>query len=390
MVLPRAIWVLGFVSLFMDVSSEIIHGLLPVFLVTVLGASYTAVGLVEGIGEGATLLVKILSGPFSDRLRKRKTLVLIGYSLAAFSKPLFAIATSVQMVFGARLSDRIGKGIRGAPRDALIADVADESIRGKAYGLRQSLDTAGAFIGPLLAIALMSLLNENFRLIFWLAMIPALISVALIIFGVHEPDQVSTPSNGFSLKDIRGFSRAFWLVCACGGILQLARLSEAFLILRAKELGLAVGLAPLVLVAMNIVYAISAYPLGGLSDRIGRKKLLIIGTFILAVSHLMIGLGTNLIWAFLGVALWGLHMGFTQGVLAAFVADTCPVEYRGTAFGFFNLFSAIALMIGSPLAGFLWDQYGAGTTFTVAAGITVVGLGALLITGPARTSQAGN
>lgn len=377
--MPKAIWVLGFVSLFMDVSSEIVHGLLPVFLVSVLGASYTSVGLIEGLGEGTALLFKIFSGPLSDRLKNRKSLVFIGYALGALSKPLFALAQSSFLVMGARLFDRMGKGIRGAPRDALVADIAPESLRGKAFGLRQSLDTVGAFIGPLLAILLMHLLNDNFRLIFWMAVIPGLISVSLIVFGVREPEHKSATKNGLSLKGLRNFNQAFWVVCSCGAVLQLARFSEAFLILRAKDFGLSFGLIPLVLVAMNIVYSLSAYPAGDLSDRIGRKKIVLVGFFVLVLADLAIGFGTNLFWVFAGVALWGLHLGLTQGILAALVADTCPREYRGTAFGIFNLFSAMALILGSPLAGFLWDRFGAPTTFLTGAAVALLGLIVLFV-----------
>lgn len=377
--LPRAIWVLGFVSMFMDISSEIVHGLLPVFLVSVLGASYTSVGIIEGLGEGTALLFKIFSGPLSDRLKNRKSLVLLGYSLGALSKPLFALATNSSLVLGARLFDRMGKGIRGAPRDALVADIAPEQLRGKAFGLRQSLDTVGAFLGPLLAILLMYLLHENFRLIFWLALIPGLISVSLIIFGVREPENKSEVKNNLSFKTLRNFGRAFWIVCICGAVLQLARFSEAFLILRAKDLGLAISWSPVVLVAMNIVYALSAYPVGDLSDKIGRKKLIALGFAVLILADITMAFGQNLYWIFLGILLWGLHLGLTQGILAALVADTCPTEYRGTAYGLFNLLSALALIIGSPLAGYLWDKSGAATTFLAAAVISLLGLAILLL-----------
>lgn len=369
--LPKEIWILGFVSLFTDVSSEIVHGLLPVFLVSVLAASYTTVGIVEGLGEGTALLFKIISGPLSDRLKNRKSLVLLGYALGALSKPLFAIAPSSFVVMGARIFDRMGKGIRGAPRDALIADITPDSLRGGAFGLRQSLDTVGAFVGPLLAILLMYTLNGNFRLIFWLAAVPGLLSVGLIVFGLQEPETNSANKKSLSLKDLRNFNKAFWFVCTLGAILQMARFSEAFLILRAKDYGLSFGWAPVVLVVMNIVYALTAYPAGEWSDRGGRKKIILIGFLVLVLADLALGLGNNLFWVFGGVALWGLHLGLTQGILAALVADTCPREYRGTAYGFFNLFSAVALILGGPLAGFLWDKFGAVATFLFSAGIAV-------------------
>ena len=341
-------------------------------------------GLIEGLGEGTALLFKIVSGPLSDRLRNRKALVLIGYTFGALSKPLFAVAQSASLVMGARFFDRMGKGIRGAPRDALLADIAPASLRGKAFGLRQALDTTGAFIGPLLAMLLMSLLSNDFRTIFWIAVIPGLIAVLLIVFGVREPEHKASAGSGLTFKDLKQFSPAFWLVCACGAVLQLAKFSEAFLILRAKDLGLSFGMVPLVLVAMNIVYSLSAYPAGALSDRIGRRKIVLVGFFILILADLTIAYGAGLVWLFAGIALWGLHLGLTQGVLAALVADTCPAEYRGTAFGIFNLFSAGALIVGSPLAGYLWDHQGAPATFLTGATIAALGLIVLFVAGERR------
>jgi len=372
--LPKAIWVLGFVSLLMDISSEIVHGLLPVFLVTVLGASYTSVGLIEGFGEATALILKVLSGPLSDFMKNRKSLVLAGYFMGALSKPLFAIAQSSSFILSARMFDRMGKGIRGAPRDALIADITAPELRGKAYGLRQSLDTVGAFLGPLFAIGLMYLLHNNFRMIFWIALIPGALAVLLIIFGVHEPKHNTTKKNKWRFNDIRKFSHTFWIVCVFGALLQLARFSEAFLILRTNDLGLAVGLAPLVLVTMNIVYAVIAYPAGVLSDRVDRKIIILIGFLFLILADIAVGLGTNLYWVFSGIILWGIHLGLTQGLLSALVVDSCPTEYRGTAFGIFNLFCAMALILGSPLAGYLWDKYGAATTFLTGAAVALAGI----------------
>lgn len=373
--IPRTIWTLGLVSLLMDVSSEMVHGLLPVFLISVLHASYTSIGLIEGAGEAFSLVFKVISGPLSDWIGKRKPLVLLGYSMGALSKPLFAIATSPFMVLGARLFDRTGKGIRGAPRDALIADIAPQELRGAAYGLRQSLDTVGAFLGPLLAIFLMSASNGDYRFVFWMAVIPGLLSVVLIIFGVHDvQEQKSLNEKKLQLSILRTFSGSFWFVSAIGAILQMARFSEAFLILRAQDLGLRLALAPLILVAMNVVYSFIAYPMGRLSDRMPREWLLLIGFIVLAVSDLALAFATHLAMVFVGVILWGIHLGLTQGILAALVADTCPKEYRGTAYGFFNLLSAIALLIASTFAGYLWDLGGPRLTFTVSAGIVFVGM----------------
>ncbi len=374
-VLPKGIWVLGFVSLLMDVSSEMVHGLLPVFLVSVLGSSYTTVGFIEGFGEGIATMMKVFSGPLSDRLQKRKPLVLLGYSMGAISKPFFALATGADMVLGARLFDRIGKGIRGAPRDALIADIAPPESRGAAFGLRQSLDTIGAVIGPLIAMLLMSLSGNNYRLVFGLAVIPGLLCVLLIIAGVREPE-VQSNGTGKMRNLFAGmgqFPKSFWIAAIAGGLSQLARFSEAFLILRATDLGLAMSLAPLILIAMNVIYSASAYPLGRLSDRWQRKHLLTIGFLVLVAADLCLALTSGLVGIFIGIVLWGLHLGFTQGTMAAMVADTCPVDKRGTAYGVFQIFTALALLAASGIAGMIWDRFGAQTTFLVAASFALLG-----------------
>ena len=378
--MPRTIWALGFVSLLMDTSSEIVHGLLPVFLVSILGASHSMVGIIEGFGEASTLVLKVFSGPLSDRFGKRKPFVFLGYAMGALSKPLFALAGTPMLVFGARLFDRAGKGIRGAPRDALVADVAPPKLRGKAFGLRQSLDTIGAFLGPFLAIVLMYFLNGNYWLIFWLATIPGILSVAILLIGVKEPEQKqSGASKRLSWSLIREFKSSFWIIVIAGAVFQIARFSEAFLILRAQNLGLKLALAPTVLIAMNIVYSLSAYPIGKLSDRMKREWLLVLGAITLAVSDIFLGLGRDLTHVFFGVVLWGLHMGFTQGVLAALIADASPENFRGTAFGLFNLLSAVALLIASVLAGFLWDQHGPGLTFLVSGILAILGAGVLVL-----------
>lgn len=373
--LPAGIWALGFVSLFMDTSSEIVHGLLPVFLVTVLGASVTSIGFLEGLAEASVLIVKIFSGPISDFIGKRKPMVILGYSMGALSKPLFALAGTMPVIYGARLFDRIGKGIRGAPRDAMVADIAPPELRGKAFGLRQSLDTIGAFLGPLFAILLMDLTGDNYRLVFWLATIPGLLSVGTLFLGVKEEKGKKESSNRrMEMKDIKEFKISFWFVAGAGAIFQLARFSEAFLILRAKDLGLSLHLAPLVLIAMNIVYSLSAYPIGHFSDKIRREWFLVSGLVVLLLSDLALGFAQGLPMAFVGIALWGLHMGLTQGTLAALVADTCTPDRRGTAYGLFNLFSAVALLLASTVAGVLWDQAGAKLTFLVGGGLSVLSL----------------
>jgi MFS family permease len=373
--LPAGIWALGFVSMFMDISSEMIHGLLPVFLTSMLGASAGMVGLIEGVGEATASISKLFSGWISDKLGKRKALTVIGYGLGALSKPLFAVAPTTSLVLVARFSDRVGKGIRGAPRDAMVGDMVPAGLRGAAYGLRQSLDTVGAFAGPLIAISLMAALHDNFRLVFWLALIPGLLSVFVLIFGVREPPLADTMEpTPLTVRGIKTLGTTYWIVVGIGAILTLARFSEAFLILRAQTAGLSVALAPLVLVVMNIVYALSAYPLGALSDRIDRKLMLAIGFGLLVAADVILAVAPNLPIVMAGVAVWGLHMGMTQGLLAALVADEAPQNLRGTAFGVFNFVSGIALLLASITAGALWELVGPHATFMAGAVFTMIGL----------------
>ena len=381
---------LGFVSLLMDVSSELIHGLLPVFMVSSLGATAFAVGIVEGIAEATALIVKVFSGALSDYLGKRKFLAVAGYGLGALSKPLFALALSVNWVLAARFMDRIGKGIRGAPRDALIADLAPPEIRGAAYGLRQSLDTVGAFVGPLLAIVLMLAWAGDFRTVFWFAVIPGVLAVALLAFGVDEPDSAAArrgAANPIQWRTLDELDGAFWLVVVAGAVFTLARFSEAFLILRAQQHGLPDTYAPMVLVVMNLVFALAAYPVGRLADRMSHRFLLGAGLAVLIVADLVLARSQGLAAVALGVALWGLHMGLTQGLLATMVADTAPAQFRGTAFGIFNLASGVAMLIASALAGLLWDRIGAAVTFYAGAVFSLAALILLVVAGR-RTSAA--
>lgn len=378
--IPRGVWALGFVSLFMDISSEMIHGLLPVFLVTALGASVEMVGAIEGIGEATASISKLFSGWFSDKTGKRKVLAIIGYGLGALSKPLFAIAPTAPVVLAARFSDRIGKGIRGAPRDAMIGDLVGTGQRGAAYGLRQALDSAGSFTGPLIAIALMTALHENFRLIFWLAVIPGGISVLILMLGVREPAaRGSIRRAAIKLSDLNGIGTNYWLVVGLGVVLTLARFSEAFLILRAQNAGLSLALAPLVLVVMNIVYSFSAYPLGRLSDRIDRHRMLALGFATLIAADIVLAAAPDVSVVLAGVALWGLHMGMTQGLLSALVADEAPSHLRATAFGVFNFASGFALLLASLVAGLLWEQMGPPATFIAGAMFTAAGLPVLFV-----------
>ncbi len=378
--IPRGVWVLGFVSLLMDVSSEMIHSLLPLFMVTVLGASALTVGVIEGIAESTALLVKVFSGVLSDYLGKRKVLAVFGYALGALSKPMFALASGVGMVLTARFLDRVGKGVRGAPRDALVADITPAEIRGAAFGLRQSLDTVGAFLGPLLAVGLMLLWANDFRAVFWVAVIPGMLAVALLIFGMHEPkrQEAHQPINPISRENLRRLGAAYWWVVAIGAVFTLARFSEAFLVLRAAQGGIPVALVPLVMVAMNVIYAASAYPFGKLSDSMSHTRLLALGLAVLIAADLVLATDDHWTTVLLGVALWGVHMGITQGLLARMVADVTPADLRGTAYGFFNLMSGLAMLVASVLAGLLWDRLGAAFTFYAGAAFCVVAAFGLL------------
>jgi MFS family permease len=361
--------VLGFVSMLMDISSEMVHSLLPLFMVGALGASAFTIGMVEGLAEATALIVKVFSGTLSDYLGRRKQLAVFGYALSALTKPLFAIATSSGMVLSARLIDRVGKGVRGAPRDALVADLAPPEVRGAAIGLRQSLDTVGAFVGPLLAVALMLLWANDFRAVFWVAVVPGLLAVALLLLGVREPAHPvgDKRTNPVTRANLVRLGPAYWRVVLVGAAFTLARFSEAFLVLRAQQTGVATALVPLVMVAMNLVYAASAYPFGGLSDRISHARLLALGLVVLALADGVLASGSGWVTTLAGVALWGLHMGMTQGLLLTLVATTAPADLRGTAYGFFNLVSGVALLLASALAGWLWDSHGAASTFYAGA-----------------------
>lgn len=385
--IPAGVWALGFVSLLMDISSEMIHSLLPLFMVGVLGASALAVGLIEGIAESTALIVKVFSGALSDYLGRRKGLAVAGYALGAVSKPLFAIAPNISTVLFARFIDRIGKGVRGAPRDALVADITPPEVRGAAFGLRQSLDTVGAFVGPLLAVGLMLLWANDFRRVFWVAMIPGFLAVALLVFGVREPPRHEDEKrvNPIRKDNLKRLGAAYWWVVAVGAVFTLARFSEAFLVLRAQQGGIPVALVPLVMVVMNLVYAGSAYPFGRLSDRMSHRRLLAWGLVVLIAADLVLALGNHWSTVLAGVALWGVHMGMTQGLLATMVAGTAQPELRGTAFGFFNLVSGLAMLVASVVAGWLWDRLGAAYTFHAGAGFALLALVGLVWTANTRT-----
>jgi MFS family permease len=383
--LPGGIWVLGFVSMFMDISSELVHSLLPIFMATVLGASMVTIGIVEGVAEGAAAITKMFSGAISDYFRKRKLLAVLGYALSAMSKPVFPLATTIGWVFGARFIDRIGKGIRGAPRDALVADIAPPQLRGAAYGLRQSLDSVGALIGPLLAVAFMIWLANDFKAVLWVAVVPAFLAVFLLIFALREPEPAeheTGPRSHLTLTDAKRLPLRYWLVVTLGAVFTLARFSEAFLILRAQDVGLTAGYVPTIMVAMNLAYAIFAYPAGAAADRLPARTLLLFGLWVLVAADVLLAVATSPWIAFIGAAFWGMHMAFTQGLLSKLVADTTPAELRGTAFGIFNLISGGALLLASVIAGSLWSVFGATAVFIAGASFAALAAIGLLLYRP--------
>lgn len=379
--LPIGIWGLGFVSMFMDISSELVHSLLPIFMATVLGTSMVTIGIIEGFAEGAASITKIFSGAVSDFWGKRKFIAVAGYTLSAITKPIFPAATTIGWVFGARFADRIGKGIRGAPRDALVADIAPLELRGAAYGLRQALDSVGAFIGPLLAVMFMIWLTNDIRAVLWVAVVPAFIAVFILIVAVREPgspDGEATSRNRLALTDAGRLPARFWLVVALGAVFTLARFSEAFLVLRARDVGLPIGYVPVIMIVMNIFYSGFAYPAGAAADRLTARTLLVFGLAILVAADVVLAMAASPLATFAGAAFWGLHMALTQGLLSKLVADTAPGNLRGTAFGVFNLVSGAALFLASLIAGSLWAAFGASATFIAGASFAFLAAAGLL------------
>ncbi len=376
----------------MDISSELVHSLLPIFMVTVLGASMAMIGAIEGVAEAAAAVTKVFSGAISDYFRKRKFLIVLGYGLGAVTKPVFPLAATIWWVFGARFVDRIGKGIRGAPRDALVADITPPQLRGAAYGLRQALDTVGAFIGPLLALAFMIWLANDIKGVLWVAVVPAFMAVLLLIVAVHEPKSSEAAAglrNSLTLADAKRLSPRYWLVVALGAVFALARFSEAFLILRAQDVGLEAAYVPAIMIVMNIFYAVFAYPAGAAADRLSARTLLVFGLGWLVAADIVLAMAASAWIAFLGAALWGLHMALTQGLLSKLVADAAPSELRGTAFGIFNLVSGGALLLASVIAGSLWSAFGAAAAFIAGASFAAIAAAGVLFYLPGARSAAG-
>jgi MFS family permease len=376
--LPRNVWVLGFVSLFMDLSSEIYHSLLPAFITIVLGLPATALGAIDGIAEATANFAKLFSGRLSDRSLRRKPWVMGGYGLAALSKPLFPLASSVPLLMVARFADRIGKGIRGSPRDAMIADETPPEIRGRAFGLRQTLDTAGALLAPLLAIGLMALLASNIRAVFWIAIIPAAISFLLAWLALREPEQhLAPPKRSPLFAGFRQLDAETKRLLKVGFLFTLARFSEAFLILKGIDIGLSEAMSPLTLAIFNLAYVVLAYPAGALSDRMRPRTILIVGIIVLIVGNVVLAETTSFAGLVLGTGLWGAHMALTQGIFARMIADSAPDELRATSFGAFWFVTGIASLLASLGAGWLWDRQGASATFLTSAMIAGVALARL-------------
>jgi MFS family permease len=382
--IPRGVWTLGLVSMCMDLSSELIHALLPLYLAIGLGASTVTIGVIEGIAEAIALVVKVFSGVLSDWFRARKPLVLLGYGLAACTKFIFPLAPTLGWVVTARFADRVGKGIRGAPRDALIADITPPDVRGAAFGLRQALDTVGGFGGPLLALAAMAWFAGDFQSAFWVAVVPAVLAVVLLVLGVEEPRDVAhsaDKSKRLQWSDVRRLGGDYVIIVVIAAVLTLARFSEAFLVLRAQNVGLSVGQAPWIMVVMSLVYAAIAYPAGTAADRGHGAKLLSAGLVALIAADVVLARASGAMTVLIGGGLWGLHMGLTQGLLSALVAGTAPADLRGTAFGVFNLVSGVAMLVASTLAGWLWQAHGPASTFYAGAVFTVVAWIGLLLHG---------
>ena len=377
LIIPKNVWALGIVSLLMDLSSEMILSILPIFLVTGLGVSVLTLGLIEGLAEGVASVIKAFSGALSDYLKKRKILVVIGYGLSTLTKPFFALASTATWIFTARFVDRLGKGIRGAPRDSLIADSTSTKIRGTAYSLRQALDTLGALLGPIFAIIILYLTTNNFRLVLWFAVIPAVLCIVVLIFGVKESTlkkNISRKKSYFLFENFLKITPVIWLFFLTVFILNLGHFSEAFLLLRSQEIGLKVSFIPVVFVVMNVAYAIVAVPFGHLADRGGFFILIVCGFLILVLADIILALTNSVGWMFVGIIFWGIHLGMTQGLLLAMISKLSPLELRGTSFGLFHAISGVALLTASLIAGYLWQYYYSGLIFFVSAIITLVGI----------------
>lgn len=358
----------------MDSSSELLHSLTPVLLVNVLGASVVSVGLIEGIAEGTASVTKVFAGAISDYFRRRKTLIVLGYALAALTRPLFPLAGSAPVIFAARFLDRMSKASRDAPRDALVADVTAQGQRGAAYGLRVALDSLGSVLGPILAVLLMLFFSGGIRAAMWVAVIPAVLAVIVIAMLVREPEQKqATVREPFDWGKARELPGRYWLIVTVGAIFTAARFSDSFLVLRARDVGLSATYAPMIIVVLSCIYAAGSYPAGAAADRVSPRTLLLVGLSFLIAADLVIGLGHSILPVFVGGALWGCHLALTQGVFSKIVAEFTPSDLRGTGFAIFDLGRGIAFVIANTVAGYWWKASGPSATFFSAAAFATIG-----------------
>ncbi len=359
----KIVTVAGLVSFFMDISSEMIYPLVPLFLANVLGVNKSVIGLIEGIAESTASLLKVFSGWFSDRIGNRKWLMAAGYGISTLSRPFVALATGWQHVMGSRFIDRFGKGIRTAPRDALIAESADRTHLGRAFGLHRAMDTMGAVVGPALAFFFLGLFSNDYRTVFWLSMIPGVVAVLLIIFLITEKKKVAAAHTERPKLTIKHFDWRFKFFVAIAGLFAVGNSSDVFLILRAEQVGVSTVMIPVVYLLFNLVYSLSSIPAGMAADRFGRKRVILLGFILFAILYygFAIASDTKAIWILFGF--YGLFMGLTEGVQKAFLATIIPQDFKATAFGVYNTVIGIAMFPASLIGGWLWDNISPSATF---------------------------
>jgi MFS family permease len=376
--LGRNVYALALVSFFTDVSSEMIYPLLPVFLTSVLGASAGFIGAIEGAAESVAALLKLASGWWSDRVKRRKGFVVFGYALASVVRPLVAIAQSATQVLAIRVTDRVGKGVRNSPRDALIADSVPPTMRGRAFGVRSAADNAGALLGPLIAFALLTWFGLSLRSVFWWSAVPAGLAIVVAIVGVR--DVAKREGQSSKKSELRsGMGGRFWAFLAIVFVFTLGNSTDAFLLLRARDLGVPIAMAPILWAVLNAVKSVSNIPGGALSDRIGRRPLLIAGWAVYALVYYLFARATHAWQAWALFAGYGIFFGLTEGAELALVADVAPHDRRGAAFGWYYLAIGIGALPASLIFGAVWDRFGAGRAFDLGAGLALAASMALLL-----------
>ena len=371
--IDKNVFMLGAVSLFTDISSQMIYPLLPVFLSSVLGVSIVFIGLLEGVAESTASILKVFSGWYSDKLRKRKPIIFFGYSLSTIGKPFFYLATAGWHVLIIRFIDRVGKGIRTSPRDALVADSSRPEERGRAFGIQRSMDRMGAFLGPLVAFAILPLLNNNLRLLFLFSFFPALIAVFIIVFFVKEKLHAQDSSKRIEPFSLKYFSRDFKMFVFILAVFTLGNSSNVFLILRAKDLGVKIVFIPIIWLMYNFISSILSTPLGGLSDKIGRKKTTLLGFLVYGAVYLGFAFSNtqSLIWVFMG--LYGVYYALSEGVLRAYVADLVEDKsVLATAYGVYHTVTGLCMFPASLLMGILWQQFNPTVAFGFGASLALV------------------